>query len=195
MSSYPADNSKQQQLSGNSDGHKNGAKMIAGVHIVTLMASATMFAPSARSPFDARFRLVIAPLSMISKHDRIPRSHILAYSVTHFPAVNGAPAPSPAGFSSHGLMLHLAWPAASHTALAPVCLVTHQVNEVTSTKKQAEICVPVENSVGLALLTRISQRRCKASRRKAGEGRGGLYDQVVRQSPRPTPVPEAPAPR
>ena len=50
-------------------------------------------------------------------------------------------------------------------------------------------------SVGLALLNRISQRRYNASRRKAGEGRGGLSGQTGRQSPRPTPVPEAPAPR
>ena len=60
--SYPADNSKQQQLIEKSDGHENGAMMITGVHIVTLMASATILAPSAWSPFDARFRLVIAPL-------------------------------------------------------------------------------------------------------------------------------------
>jgi hypothetical protein len=52
-----------------------------------------------------------------------------------------------------------------------------------------------EFSVGLALLNRISQRRCNASRREAGEGRGGLSGQTGRQSPRPTPVPEAPAPR
>jgi hypothetical protein len=43
-----------------SDGHENDAKMIAGAHIVTLMASAKILAPLAPSPFDARFRLVIA---------------------------------------------------------------------------------------------------------------------------------------
>ena len=58
---YPADNSKQQQLFEKSDGHENDAKMIAGAHIVTLMASATILAPSAPSPFDARLRAVIAP--------------------------------------------------------------------------------------------------------------------------------------
>jgi hypothetical protein len=46
-----------------SDGHENDAKMTAGTHIVTLMASATILAPSAPSPFDARFRLVIALMS------------------------------------------------------------------------------------------------------------------------------------
>jgi hypothetical protein len=50
-------------------------------------------------------------------------------------------------------------------------------------------------SVGLALLNRISQRRCNASRGKAGEGRGGLSDQAGRPSPRPTPVPTPPAAR
>jgi hypothetical protein len=35
------DNSKQQHLIEKSDGHENGTKMIAGVHFVTLMASAT----------------------------------------------------------------------------------------------------------------------------------------------------------
>jgi hypothetical protein len=63
MPPYPADNSKQQQLFEKSDGHENGAMMIAGVHIVTLMASATTLAPSAPSPFNARFRLVIALIS------------------------------------------------------------------------------------------------------------------------------------
>ena len=63
MPPYPADNSKQQQLIEKSDGHENGAKMIAGVHFVTLMASATIVAPSAPRLFDARFRLVIALIS------------------------------------------------------------------------------------------------------------------------------------
>ena len=63
---YPADNSKQQQLIEKSDGHLNDAKMIAGAHIVTLMAPTTILAPSAPSPFDARFRLVIAPLSLMA---------------------------------------------------------------------------------------------------------------------------------
>jgi hypothetical protein len=39
--------SKQQQLIEKSDRHENGAKMIAGVHLVTLIASATILAPSA----------------------------------------------------------------------------------------------------------------------------------------------------
>jgi hypothetical protein len=60
---YPADNSKQQQLFEKSDGHEKDAKMIAGAHIVTLMASATNLVPSAPSPFDARLGAVIAPLS------------------------------------------------------------------------------------------------------------------------------------
>jgi hypothetical protein len=67
----PADNSKQQQLIEKSDGHENGAMMITGVHIVTLMASATILAPSAPSSFDARFRLVIAPLSLWVIHAEI----------------------------------------------------------------------------------------------------------------------------
>jgi hypothetical protein len=37
--------------------------MIAGVHFVTLMASATILAPPASRLFDARFRLVIALIS------------------------------------------------------------------------------------------------------------------------------------
>jgi hypothetical protein len=41
------DNSKQQQLIEKPDGHENGSMMIAGVHFVTLMASATILAPSA----------------------------------------------------------------------------------------------------------------------------------------------------
>jgi hypothetical protein len=57
------DNSKQQQLIEKSDGYENGAEMIAGVHFVTLMASATILAPLDPSLFDARFRLVIAPIS------------------------------------------------------------------------------------------------------------------------------------
>jgi hypothetical protein len=61
--SYPADNSKQQQLIEKSDGHENGTKMIAGVHVVTLMASATIMAPAAPSLFADRFRLVIALIS------------------------------------------------------------------------------------------------------------------------------------
>jgi hypothetical protein len=42
-------------------------------------------------------------------------------------------------------------------------------------------------SVGLALLNRLFQRQCNASRGKAGEGRGGLSGQT-------TPVPTPPAP-
>jgi hypothetical protein len=49
-----------------SDGNENGVKMIAGVHIDTLTASATILAPSAPSLFDARFRLVIAPISRLA---------------------------------------------------------------------------------------------------------------------------------
>ena len=60
---YPADNSKQQQLTEKPDGHENGTKMIAGVHVVTLMASATIMAPAAPSLFADRFRLVIALIS------------------------------------------------------------------------------------------------------------------------------------
>jgi hypothetical protein len=45
--SYPADNSKQQQLIEKPDGHENGTKMIAGVHFVTLMAFAIILAPTA----------------------------------------------------------------------------------------------------------------------------------------------------
>jgi hypothetical protein len=61
--SYPADNSKQQQLIEKSDGQENGTKMIAGVHVVTLMASETIMAPAAPSLFADRFRLVIALIS------------------------------------------------------------------------------------------------------------------------------------
>jgi hypothetical protein len=64
---YPADNSKQQQFIEKSDGHENGAKTIAGVHFVTLMASAIILALSTPSSFDARFRLVIAPLLLMSE--------------------------------------------------------------------------------------------------------------------------------
>ena len=60
---YPADKSKQRQLIEKSDGYGNAAKMIAGVHLVTLIASSTILAPSASSPFDATFRVVIAPIS------------------------------------------------------------------------------------------------------------------------------------
>jgi hypothetical protein len=45
MPPYPADNSKQQQLFEKTDEHENGAILIAGVHFVTLMASATILAP------------------------------------------------------------------------------------------------------------------------------------------------------
>jgi hypothetical protein len=61
---YPEDNSKHQQLNERLDRDENGTKMIAGVHFVTLVASATILAPSARRLFDARFRLVIALLSV-----------------------------------------------------------------------------------------------------------------------------------
>jgi hypothetical protein len=41
-------NSKQQQLSHWSDEYENGAKPTAIAHFITLMASAMIFAPSAR---------------------------------------------------------------------------------------------------------------------------------------------------
>jgi hypothetical protein len=44
---YPADNSKQQQLSHWTDEYENGAKTTAIAHSITLMASAMIFAPSA----------------------------------------------------------------------------------------------------------------------------------------------------
>jgi hypothetical protein len=44
---------------------------------------------------------------------------------------------------------------------------------------------------GAAPPTRVRGGWCNASRRKAGEGRGGLSDQIGRPSPRFTPVPEA----
>jgi hypothetical protein len=52
--------SKQQQLIEKSDVHENGAKMIEGVQIVALMASATILAPSAPSLFGAGFRHEVA---------------------------------------------------------------------------------------------------------------------------------------
>jgi hypothetical protein len=58
MPPHPADNSKQQQLIEKSDRHENGTKMIAGVHIITLMASATILAPLGPRLFDARFKLL-----------------------------------------------------------------------------------------------------------------------------------------
>jgi hypothetical protein len=57
------------------DGHENGAIMIAGVHIVTLMASATILAPSARSQFDDRSRLVSALISGMALARAITPTH------------------------------------------------------------------------------------------------------------------------
>jgi hypothetical protein len=63
MSHRPVDIGKQQQLNDKSDSHKNGAKMMAIAHLVTLMALAMILAPLAPRQFDARFRLVNAPIS------------------------------------------------------------------------------------------------------------------------------------
>jgi hypothetical protein len=60
---YPANSSKQQQISQWSDGHENGAKMTATSHLPTLMPSATCLAPSPPSLLLERFRLVIALVS------------------------------------------------------------------------------------------------------------------------------------
>jgi hypothetical protein len=57
------DSSQQQQFNQSSDGHENGAKTTAIALLVTLMASATIFPPSALRSFDERFSDVNALIS------------------------------------------------------------------------------------------------------------------------------------
>jgi hypothetical protein len=63
---YSVDSSKQQQFNQWSDGYKNGAKMTAIAQSVTLMASATILAPSPLRLFDERFSDVNALISLMA---------------------------------------------------------------------------------------------------------------------------------